>query len=126
MAKIENNSINYMTDSISAEKTSKIDKMKQEQKSRAASLFDKLEEQRKVYDETKKTYYETKFQTYVLKNRTERYETNNFLKDKYQEKYENSEVSLKGARKSRDAELRRLESYTDAFCSANSVSIFSL
>lgn len=100
------------------EEAAKIAKIVAEQQDRAKSLFTKLQEQRKVYAEAKKEYYQAKELNLHNKNLTKLYTTSTIERTRRQERFEESTIDKKDKEKARDAELRRLESCTDSYCSA--------
>jgi len=121
-----------VTDPVLAAKKqedARLAKLKAEQESRAKSLFVKLQEQREVYAEVKQAYYKSKSDNVHCKNRVNMYEHSEYLHNKRQEEYEESTVTMNDARRTRDVELRRLESFTDNYCSAQrmalAISIFA-
>ncbi len=135
MAEINNDikkSFGYLTDPVEAqkkEKEVKIAKMKAEQNAKAKSLFDQLEEQREVYANARDSYYHAKSDNAKLKKQNKLYQRNAFIREKNQEKYDASTITMKEAYATRDAELIRLQRYTDNYCSAQrfatQVSIFA-
>lgn len=100
------------------------DKVVKDLKERSKSLFIQLEEQREVYAQAKKDYSEAKDYEARMKRRSESYEEGTFMFDKYSNKYADSRIGTKAARKTSDIELSRLQSYTDSYVSAQSISIF--
>ena len=115
-----------VTDPIEAAKKqeeAKKSKMKSEQENRAKSLFVKLQEQREVYNEVKLAYYKSKADNRHFKNQANMFETSAYLRGKRQERYEESTVAMNDARHTRDVELRRLETYTSNYCSAQTMAM---
>ena len=111
------------------EEEAKKAKIVAEQQDRAKSLFTKLQEQRKVFAEAKKAYYQAKETNLHNKHLNELYTTSSVEKERRQERFDASTQDKKDKEKIRDAELSRLESYTDNYCSAQKtamcISIFA-
>lgn len=119
-------SFGYLTDPVEAqqkEKKAKFAKMQAEQQSRAKSLFDQLEEQREVYADAKNSYYKAKSNNSKLKKQNKLYQSNAFIREKNQEKYDASTIEMKEAYATRDIELHRLQNFTDSYCSAQRFSM---
>lgn len=135
MAEINNDikkSFGYLTDPIEAnqkEKKAKMAKMQAEQNARAKSLFVQLEEQREVYANARDSYYHAKSDNAKLKKQNKLYQRNAFVREKNQEKYDASTITMKEAYATRDAELSKLQRATDSYCSAQrfatQISIFA-
>lgn len=135
MAEINNDikkSFGYLTDPVEAnqkEKKAKMAKMQAEQNARAKSLFVQLEEQREVYANARDSYYHAKSDNAKLKKQNKLYQSNAFIREKNQEKYDASTITMKEAYATRDAELSKLQRATDSYCSAQrfatQISIFA-
>lgn len=135
MAEINNDikkSFGYLTDPIEAnqkEKKAKMAKMQAEQNARAKSLFVQLEEQREIYANARDSYYHAKSDNAKLKKQNKLYQSNAFIREKNQEKYDASTITMKEAYATRDAELSKLQRCTDSYCSAQrfatQISIFA-
>ena len=105
-------------DAAKRETEAKIKKLKQERDDKAKSLFTKLEDQRKVYQEAKVNYYKSESVNRGLKSKVRSYHGKNLLTLKnYNEKYEKSSKKMDVAKSVRNNELSRLESYTHEYCS---------
>ncbi|MBR1907748.1 hypothetical protein IJ818_02295 [bacterium] len=96
-------------------------KLKAEQDARAKSLFIKLQEQREVYADAKKAFYKAKSNNQHCKNRANMYQSSAYLRTRNQERYEEATLAMEDARGVRNTELRRLESYTASYCSAQTI-----
>lgn len=123
MAEVNNkfNSFGYITDPQEAakeRKDAKLAKIKKEQQARSQSLFEQLQEQRKVYKEVKNAFYQAKSENHRLKERTRLYHSSEYLRKQDQDKYDASTVETKEAERTRDIELSRLQSFTDSYCSS--------
>ena len=85
------NSFGYITDPQEAakeKKDAKLDKIKKEQQARSQSLFEQLQEQRKVYKEVKNAFYQAKSENHRLKEKTRLYQSSEYLRKQNQEKYD--------------------------------------
>ncbi len=111
-------SITNPIEAAKKEEAAKKAKIVADQESRAKSLFTRLEEQRKVFAEAKKDYYKAKQINLHDKNKTRLYTSSITEKEHRQEAFEESTIVKKDKEKARDVELRRLESFTDEYCSA--------
>ncbi len=130
MAPITKQNVNTDTTSVSItdpilaakkQEEAKMAKLKAEQDARAKSLFIKLQEQREVYAEAKHAFYKAKANNQHCKNVANMYQSSAYIRTQNQEKYEKATAAMNDARGVRNTELRKLESFTASYCSAQTL-----